>query len=150
MGFADGGFTAAVAAMIATNINVKPDACSASGFYFVFCLHCVFLCGKMQEIIICRSFFSLPSFFTKLLPMQTIRGLFLIVPFSIKSICSLTQLLTDWRQPLSIIEGFFFESQTLNSSSQSVDAIGIDKINMLNTESDTDDLLLRPYVLSAL
>jgi hypothetical protein len=58
LGFAEEGFTAALAAIIAASINVNPDTCSTSGFYFVLCLIAFLSCGKMQEIIICHSFFS--------------------------------------------------------------------------------------------
>jgi hypothetical protein len=97
------------------------------------------------------SFNFFPNFiFTKLLLMQTIRGLFLIVSSFISFICSLTQERIDINQPLFIDDEITFDSYTLNSNSQSDGGSVIDKINMLITELDANDLLLKPYVLSAL
>jgi hypothetical protein len=97
------------------------------------------------------SFNFFPNFiFTKLLLMQTIRGLFLIVSSFIISICSLTRERIDINQPLFIVDEISFDSYTLNPNSQSGGGSGIDKINMLITELDANDPLLKHYVLSAL
>ncbi len=51
--------------------------------------------------------------------MQAIRGLFLIVPSFIMSICSLTQERTDSNQPLYFVDEISYDSYTLNPFSQS-------------------------------
>ena len=57
--------------------------------------------------------------------MQTIRGLFLIVPSFIISICSLTQERIDINQPILIVDEITFDSYTLSSFSQSNSRTGL-------------------------
>ena len=99
--------------------------------------------------------------------MQTIRGIFLIVSSFITSICSLTQERIDINQPLPIVDEITFDSYTLNSILQNSSAgLASNRNNRIDdntcfegktiqsilmiTELDTDDLLHKPYVLSAL
>ena len=99
--------------------------------------------------------------------MQTIRGIFLIVSSFIMSVCSLTQEQNS-SQHLFIVDEITFDSYTLNSFSQSesrtdlaTDVNNKDSDNssfevktiqpiLMITKLDADDLLVKPYVLSAL
>jgi len=76
-------FISALATMIAIGINVIPDACSTSGFYFVLCLNCVLFCGKVQEIIFGNSLFFLTSIFQTSAMELTKRCLLIIPNFSV-------------------------------------------------------------------
>ena len=100
--------------------------------------------------------------------MQTIRGSFLIVSFFFMSICSLKTERIYINHPLLIVDEITFDSYRLNPFSQresSTDFVS-DENNRINdntslkvkairpilmiTEKDAYDLLIKPYVLSAL
>lgn len=97
--------------------------------------------------------------------MQTIRGIFLIVSSFIILICSLTQERIDINQPILIVDEIAFNSYTLNSFSQSGStglasnrsntnndktSLEVKTIQPILMITDVDDLLIKPYVLSAL
>ena len=72
--------------------------------------------------------------------MQTIRGFFLIVPFFIKSICSLLQEQTNINQSLSFVDEIILET------THSIKKMAVILVFILME----DDPLFKPYVLSAL